>query len=391
MAAVKKRGNHEGSVYQEGARAGRQSGRWIAQVVVDGKKRRLIADSEAKAKQKLRSMQALVESGKLVGDGNLTVRQVLDQWTTKALPNRNLQQPTLEVHRWARDILVAEIGGKRVKSLTPDHVEAAFQRRAENGLSRNSLIKLRSTLSQALSWAERRGLVAKNVAAIVELPSCARGARPGRSMSAVEANRLLAAAEGSWLEAMWVLMLYLGLRPGEAAALSWIDIDFDDHVVHVRKGRQRIGGRITIGATKTPASVRSLDAPMVAMAALRRRQREQESERLAAGCRWCNENDLVFTNVIGSPTDPPKVRSEFNRLLAAAGLGEGWTPNMLRHSAASLMSDAGVPLERIADQLGHKDTRMLSAHYRHQLRLSIDAALIIDEVLSSASTERAST
>ena len=147
------------------------TGRWIAQVMVDGKKRRAIADSEAKAKQKLRQMQAQIDSGKLIGDGNLTVQQVLEQWTTKALPNRNLQQPTLDVHQWAREILVAEIGGKRVKSLTPDHVEAAFQRRADAGLSRNSLIKLRSTLSQALAWAERRGLVAKNVAAIVELPA----------------------------------------------------------------------------------------------------------------------------------------------------------------------------------------------------------------------------
>lgn len=380
---AKQRGNHEGSVYQEGARSGNPTGRWVAQIRVDGKKRRAIAISEAKAKQMLRKMQAQVDSGTLVGDGNLTVQQVLDQWTTKALPNRNLQQPTLDVHRWARQILVAEIGGKRVKSLTPDHVEAAFQRRADAGMSRNSLIKLRSTLSQALAWAERRGLVAKNVAAIVELPSSARGPEAGRSMTAAEANRFLSATTGTWLEAMWVSMLYLGIRPGEAAALSWTDIDFEGHVVHVRKGRKRIGGRITVGTTKTPGSVRSLDAPTVVMNTFRERRRDQKLERIAAGDRWHNEDDLVFTNVVGSPTDPPKVRAEFNRVIAAAGIGEGWTPNMLRHSAASLMSDSGVPLERIADQLGHKDTRMLSAHYRHQVRPTIDAAMVLDGVLGS--------
>lgn len=384
MAASKRRGNHEGSVYQEGARRNDPTGRWIAQVMVDGKKRRAIADSEAKAKQKLRQMQAQIESGKLIGDGNLTVKQVLEQWTTKALPNRNLQRPTLEVHQWAREILVAEIGGKRVKSLTPDHVEAAFQRRADAGLSRNSLIKLRSTLSQSLAWAERRGLVAKNVAAIVELPSSARGPQAGRSMTADEANRFLSAADGTWLEAMWASMLYLGIRPGEAAALSWTDVDFDDHVVHVRKGRKRLGGRITVGTTKTPGSVRSLNAPTVVTEAFRKRRRDQNLERMAAGDRWHNEDDLVFTNVVGSPTDPPKVRAEFNRVIAAAELGQGWTPNMLRHSAASLMSDAGIPLERIADQLGHKDTRMLSAHYRHQVRPTIDAAMVLDRVLGSS-------
>jgi integrase len=383
---AKQRGNHEGSVYQEGARSGNPTGRWVAQVRIDGKKRRAIATNEAKAKQKLRKMVADVDSGTLVPDGNLTVQQVLDEWSTKALPNRNLQQPTLDAHRWARKILAVEIGGKRVKTLTPDHVEAAFKRRADAGLSRNSLVKLRSTLSQALAWAERRGLVAKNVAAIVELPSSARGPGPGRSMTAPEGRRFLAAAEGTWLEAMWVSMLYLGLRPGEAAALSWEDIDFDGGVVHVRKGRKRVGGRITIGTTKTPGSVRSLDAPTVIMDALRTTRHDQRLERIAAGDRWHNENDLIFTNVVGSPTDPPKVRAEFNRVIAIAELGEGWTPNMLRHSAASLMSDAGVPLERIADQLGHKDTRMLSAHYRHQVRPTIDAAMILDGVLGTATS-----
>jgi len=163
------------------------------------------------------------------------------------------------------------------------------------------------------------------------------------------------------------------------------DIDFEAGVVHVRKGRKRISGRITIVTTKTPGSVRSLDSPTVIMDALRTTRRDQRLERIAAGDRWRSEDDLVFTNVVGSPTDPPKVRAEFNRVIAVAELGEGWTPNMLRHSAASLMSDAGVPLERIADQLGHKDTRMLSAHYRHQVRPTIDAAMILDEVLGSAS------
>jgi hypothetical protein len=48
------------------------------------------------------------------------------------------------------------------------------------------------------------------------------------------------------------------------------------------------------------------------------------------------------------------------------------------------MSDAGIPLERIADQLGHKDTRMLANHYRHQIRPTIDAALILNDILNPA-------
>ena len=377
----KQRGNHEGSVYEEGTRSGTPTGRWVAQVWINGKKRRSVASSEAKAKQKLRRMINDLDSGRIVSDGNLTVGQLLDHWSTKALPNRNLQPPTLEVHRWACGILQSELGGKRLKTLTPDMVEAAFQRRADGGISRNSLIKLRSTLSQALAWAERRGLVAKNVAAIVELPANARAPKAGRAMTVSQAHSFLAAIVGTPLEAMWTMMLYLGLRPGEAAALAWSDVDFTNHIVHVRRGRKRNRGTISIGSTKTPGSVRSLDAPAKVIDLLRERRLAQKHERLSAGGTWRNAENLLFTNPVGSPTDPPKVRAEFSRVIRAADIGEGWTPNMLRHSAASIMSDAGVPLERIADQLGHKDTRMLTAHYRQQIRPTVDAALAIEAVL----------
>ena len=376
----KQRGNHEGSVYEEGARSGKPTGRWIAQVWINGQKRRAIATTEAKAKQKLRTMLNDLDSGRIVSDGNLTLDQLLKQWLAKAVPNRNLQQPTSRC-----------IGGRaascetnrrrRLKTLTPDQIEAALERRASAGLSRNSLIKLRSTLSQALAWAERRGLVAKNVAAIVELPARCTASQGGPGDDGLTGHAFLAAAKGTPLEAMWIVMLYLGLRPGEAAALAWSDLDFTNRIVHVRRGRKRNKGTISIGSTKTPGSVRSLDAPAHVIDLLAERRIAQKRERLAAVGQWRNDEDLIFTNPVGSPTDPPKVRAEFNRVASAADIGAGWTPNMLRHSAASIMSDAGVPLERIADQLGHKDTRMLAAHYRQQIRPTIDAALAIEAVL----------
>ena len=60
-------------------------------------------------------------------------------------------------------------------------------------------------------------------------------------------------------------------------------------------------------------------------------------------------------------------------LLTAAGIGH-WAPNELRHSFVSLLHAAGVPLERIADLVGHDGTRMTSGVYRH----------LVDPVVSHA-------
>ena len=64
-------------------------------------------------------------------------------------------------------------------------------------------------------------------------------------------------------------------------------------------------------------------------------------------------------------------------------LGIGvWRPNELRHTAASLLSDAGVPLEHVADLLGHTNTRMLEQTYRHSVQPSTRAAVApMDKIL----------
>ena len=42
-------------------------------------------------------------------------------------------------------------------------------------------------------------------------------------------------------------------------------------------------------------------------------------------------------------------------------------PHLLRHAAASLMSDAGVRLEDIADTLGHRSVAVTADIYRHPI------------------------
>jgi len=46
----------------------------------------------------------------------------------------------------------------------------------------------------------------------------------------------------------------------------------------------------------------------------------------------------------------------------------------MRHSTASLLSAEGVPLERVADTLGHDGTRMVREVYRHAIAPTVDAA-----------------
>lgn len=199
--------------------------------------------------------------------------------------------------------------------------------------------------------------------------------RGGRSLTPVEAKALLGAARGDRLEALYVTMLSLGLRRGEALGLAWEDVDLDKGILRVRQAVKLEGGRLVIGEVKTAGSRRSLNLPGRLVEVLRAHRLRQLEERLAAGERWHHQG-LVFTTTVGTPIDPHNRRRSFVSLCKRAGLGH-WHPHELRHSAASIMLAQGVPLEVVSDVLGHSSIRITKDVYGHvmepQKRQAADA------------------
>ena len=74
-------------------------------------------------------------------------------------------------------------------------------------------------------------------------------------------------------------------------------------------------------------------------------------------------------------------------MVRRAGLDpKGWTPRELRHSFVSLLSDAGVPIERIARLVGHSSTAVTERVYRHQIRPIVEGgAEVMDTIFPGQS------
>jgi integrase len=90
----------------------------------------------------------------------------------------------------------------------------------------------------------------------------------------------------------------------------------------------------------------------------------------------------VFASRVGTALWAGNVRRSFRAVLAAAGLDSAdWTPRELRHSFVSLMSDAGVPIEKIARLVGHTGTATTETVYRKQIRpVVIGGAEVMDSL-----------
>ena len=166
-------------------------------------------------------------------------------------------------------------------------------------------------------------------------------------------------------------MLLLGLRPGEVMGLAWESIDLDARRLTVARALRKEPGRLYLGPPKTKKSRRTLDLPGPVVDALVAHGARQSIERSKAGELW-QDNGLVFPTNIGTLMDPRNFRRSFDEVAKLAGLTD-FHPHLLRHSATSLLSDAGVPLEVVADVMGHNTAAMTETVYRHPVSESVTA------------------
>ena len=117
------------------------------------------------------------------------------------------------------------------------------------------------------------------------------------------------------------------------------------------------------GDTKTPKSKRSLELPKRAIAALAAHMQRQAKERRAAGGAW-HDNNLVFCHENGDPYTSDQLNWRFSKMTRRAGIGR-WHAHEGRHTAVSIMSSNGVPIQEISDTVGHKSTHVTETVYRH--------------------------
>ncbi len=359
-APARRRGRGEGGVRKRG------DGRWEGSIDLgstgSGRKRKLVyAKTKQELTLKMRQAQRALDDGVPLGDGRLTVRAFLDAWVTTILPG-TVGPATLDNYRRiSRLHLLPALGRIALAKLQPSDVERLLSEKKAAGYSANTIRLIRSTLRRALGHAERRGLVVRNAAGLVDGPRIPKTTR--RAMTLEEIHRFLDAAEPDRLAGLWALLAETGLRIGEALALTWDGIDFEAATLTVTQTFARDGGRLVLSAPKTASGRRSMGLSPGLLEALKSHRTRQRRERLAAGPSW-GECGLVFVTERGTHLDPSNVRHRYDAVLAAAGLGH-WTMHELRHTAASLMLSKGVPLHVVSERLGHAGIAITKDVYGH--------------------------
>ena len=367
-----------------------------------------------------------------------TVKQCVMDW----LDSLELDPHTMATYRGqAEKWIYPKIGAAKLADFKATDADRFF-RDVAKVLSKASLVKIKGTLVRSIRRAQKHDLIARNVAELVDLPQ-GRPGHPSRAMTEEQATKVLTAASGqptgfvkvvkvsqgryaathaaaetgelacgTWtrlgapateigtdlaqitcrfcraelsldagadegrrLEALFVLSVTLGLRPGELRKLSWDHVDLDNNVIHVWRSASRTGD------VKTLKSKRSLVLPQRAVTALQAHKKRQAAVRLAAGPAWQDDN-LVFCHEDGRMYSSDALNWRFSKMTRRAGIGH-WHVHEGRHTAVSIMSNNGVPLQAISDTVGHKSTHVTETVYRRVIVPTIrGGATVMDRVFS---------
>jgi integrase len=368
----------EGSIFWDERRQ-----RFLAEVTVGytpaGKRivRRGRGKTETAARNKLKEVIREYEAGLTAKARNTTVGQAVQDWLAYGLHGRS--KATVDKCRGICEThVIPALGARKLRELTATDVDRWLADKAKI-LSTRTLRELHQCLNRSINRAMARDLVARNVVGLCGIPRGQAG-RPSKSLTFDQATALLDAAESSaLLHAYTTVSLLTGARTEELRALTWDHVDLDGHANPPRPPSMDVWRSVREGGdTKTPKSRRTLALPARCVEALRR-LREHQSDQGT----W-TDTGIVFASAAGTELDAANVRRAFRGVVARAGLDPSdWTPRELRHSFVSLLSDHGVPIEQIADLVGHSGTTVTEKVYRHQLRpILLTGAVVMDQIFN---------
>src|SRR6266850_1441647 len=258
-------------------------------------------------------------------------------------------------------------GRVRLRELSRGMIKRLLVKKRDAGLGKNSIRLIRATLSVMLSDAVDDGILFANPA--LNLGRRQRG-RPDklsasdrirniRPMSQEQLGAFLAAAQKHTplYAPLFTLLAHAGIRPGEAFALQWTDLDFVNRRIRVERAW-------SAGCVETPktGAGRTVDMSEHLARTLRRLRVARQKEKLERG--WTDLPPWVFCTEARTPLDESRVRKNFAAALDKAKLS-GFRVYDLRHTFASLLLAQGVPITYVAAQLGHSKPTTTLQWYAH--------------------------
>jgi integrase len=299
--------------------------------------------------------------------------------TVNWLPKRarRVRATTAYRYGWMIDhYITPTLGGIQLRSIRTELIDDLYATllhhggRDGAGLAPKTVHEVHVIIRSALNDAVDAGFIRTNAATKARPPRAQAVPRTGpTTWNADQLADFLRLTSHLRLYPTLHLAAVTGMRRGEIAGLRWSDWNRLEHRLSINRSRQVVAGRCAEFAPKTRTSRRCIDLDTTTAAHLEAWRQRQLDDGLPAGV-----DDPMFTNTAGQPLHAESISQLFERSVAKSTLPRIRLHD-LRHTHASLLVAAGVPIKVVSERLGHSHPGFTMATYQHVLPgMSAEAA-----------------
>jgi len=279
--------------------------------------------------------------------------------------------------RYERDLkrINEFLGHIKLGRITPSDITAFSAALQQNGvksdggkLAPSSVNTIMRTLSAALGYAVKWGYISTNPAENAEWPG--QGESDPAYLDEEEARIFLAQLQKEPIRwrALIICDLLSGLRRGELLGLQWPDIDFKNHLIHIRRTWNYLGKAkgCYFATPKSARSRRPIHLSDAFFITLQDYKQWQDQRRAEMGDAWqgAESDPRVFTTDTGAPVNPTVPTWWLSKFTKRIGIRH-LSVHSLRHTYASLMIANEVPVVEVSNQLGHANPSTTTNVYGH--------------------------
>lgn len=341
--------------------------------------RSITGKTQKEVAQKLKAATAAIDAGTYHEPSKITVGEWLDTWAETYLGGVK-PFTVLNYTQHIKNHLKPALGAVKLEALKPPAVQNFYNDLAKPkgetpGLSAKTIKNIHGVLHKALEQAVKVGYLRFNPTDACELPRIER--KEIKPLDSEAISRFMGAIQGHRFEAVYLTILFTGMRRGEACGLKWDCVDLDKGTIRIDKQLQHIPGQpgeFHLVSTKNGKG-RTIAAAESVVKLLRQHRAQQNRARLAAGPLW-QDGGYVFCDDTGKHLSPHTVYHNFKRIAASIGLPDARLHD-LRHSYAVASIRAGDDIKTVQGNLGH-----------HTAAFTLDVYGHVTEEMKQASAER---
>ena len=320
-----------------------------------GKRIHFYGHTDREIDEQIMAYTAAQERGRLF-------KEVSENWKAEHWPT--LAPNTLRGYNPAYNRAVDEFGDTPVRQIRPQDIKRYINEFSRGGTARKTVTNQLLILNMIFSYAVESGDLDYSPCTHVSIPKNLPKTR--REAATPEEEAIVKRSAHIWLFPFFIL--YSGLRKGEALALTWADIDFDNDVISVTKSVYHEIDKAAIKLPKTAAGIRTVPllAPLKA-----------ELQKIPVG----DPAAYLFSHDGGvSPLTDRRYTTLWANWAKATGVTA--TAHQLRHSYATMLFDCGIDVKDAQDILGHSTAAVTQDIYTHirDARRKLTAKTLNDKI-----------